>query len=114
MYPALNRLRKSREIEQIFKRGRTFSTPAFVFRFLPNRQGPTRLAVVVGTKVHKRAVKRNLIKRRIREALKTELPNLKSGFDIIVAARPAALGQDLSEIKSAIKSALQRMGLLKG
>ncbi|MBI2099575.1 ribonuclease P protein component [Candidatus Uhrbacteria bacterium] len=112
MYPTANRLRKSREIEEVFKRGRYLATPIAIFRFRPNKLPLTRLAIICGTKVHKRATKRNLIKRRLREALRAELPGIKRGFDIVVSARSAALLADFPEIKAEVRTALKRMNLL--
>lgn len=113
MYPASNRLRKSKEITKLFTRGKSFSTPIAIFRYSPNKLNVTRLAVVVGTKVHKRAAARNLIKRRVREVLRTKLPEMKKGFDIAVVARPAAFGRTFDDIQSTVSWALQKINMLK-
>ena len=47
---------------------------------LPNK--PTRVAVVVGKKVHKSAVKRNRIRRRVYEAIRLS-NNMPESYDLI-------------------------------
>ncbi len=113
MYPADYRLRKSKDIEKLFKYGKSFLAPLILLRFAKNNLKQTRLAVIVGTKVHKRAVKRNLIKRRLREAVKAEIPRLKSSYDIAIMARPAILNKDSEEIVAALAWSLGKAGVLE-
>lgn len=112
MYPALNRLRKTSDIEKLFKNGKSFLTALFSLKLAKNNFKETRFAVVVGTKVHKRAVRRNLIKRRIRAALIELIPGIKSGFDVVISARTASLDKTAAQIKQELVSAFQRTGLL--
>lgn len=52
---------------------------------VPNhKRSHTRIAVVVSRKVHKRAVVRNRIRRRIYEILREELPRIATVHDIVV------------------------------
>lgn len=113
MYPTANHLRKSGEIEKLFKRGKSFLTQSIAIRFAPNKLPLTRFAVIVGTKVHKKAVKRNLIKRRIRETLRELLPQTKKGFDIAVIARGASLGKNLNQVKEEIAWIFKKNNLLE-
>lgn len=63
--------------------------------------------VVVSKKVHKSAVKRNRIRRRIYEAIRIleQEGIVPSGpaSDIVLLARPPLLEKDFAEIKSAIQ-----------
>lgn len=60
--------------------------------FLPARR-PTatpRCAIVVAKQVSPKAVERNLVKRRVSEALKQLWPQLRSGYDLVISLSPAA------------------------
>ncbi|MDZ4230623.1 MAG: ribonuclease P protein component, partial [Dehalococcoidales bacterium] len=57
-----------------------------------------------------KAVVRNRVKRLLREILRT-MP-LKSGWDIVFIARPAASGSDYLSLKDTVGSLLSRAGIL--
>lgn len=113
MYRSEHRLRKSADIDKLFKNGKSFLTPVFSLKIAKNSLNTTRIAVIVGTKVHKRAVRRNLIKRRIRSAMAALLPALKPGFDIAISARSKALGLEFLNIGEELSLSLKKAGLLQ-
>jgi ribonuclease P protein component len=86
MLKRANRLAKSKDIASAFARGRTFFNPFFAIRFLP-KPAEKRFTVVVSTKVYKRAVDRNRLKRLVREYLRKNLPSFKNG-SYVIAAKP--------------------------
>jgi ribonuclease P protein component len=105
------RLRKSSEIQKTFARGRNFFNPFFNLKFVGTKTVP-RLTVVVSTKVAKRAVVRNKIKRVVRENIRLNLSKLQSG-DYAIVARPAAAKITKAEIKVNIIKLLTLARLLK-
>lgn len=86
MLANINRLRKEREIQKVFKVGKSIKSANFSIRYVPSRQSSNRFAVVVGTKVDKRATRRNALKRRMREAVRVSIETLPAGFDIVLSA----------------------------
>ncbi len=85
-----NRLAKDLDIKKVFARGRSFLNSGISLRFLPKAgEGEARFAVVVSTKVSKKATKRNRLKRLIREELKSRLRTFPCG-DYIISVRPTA------------------------
>ena len=72
-----------------------------------------RVMVSVPKKHFKRAVKRNLLKRRIREAYRLNKENIRKDKDIIIVARKSAKGQGFTEISSSLMKLLKRCGLLE-
>jgi ribonuclease P protein component len=86
------RLRKE-EVNMVFKTGKSFSSPEMVFRFLPNKFSHSRIAILVGVKLSKKAVVRNRIKRRLRELTRLHFKKFPSGWDILVIARDLRLGE---------------------
>ena len=74
-----------------------------------------KIGFIVGKKVHKGAVKRNRLKRQMREVVRLLLKGgrLKSGYMIAIMAKGNALGKDYKEIEASVKSLLGKARVLK-
>ncbi len=88
MLKKVNRLAKAKDIQKAFARGRTFFGPFFNIKYAFASPAP-RFTVVVSTKVFKKAVSRNRLKRIVREYIRRNLPKFKSG-DYVIAFKPKA------------------------
>ncbi|TAK05181.1 ribonuclease P protein component [Patescibacteria group bacterium] len=107
------RLRKKTDIDRVWKKGRSFATPLFSLKIAKNDLPVSRFAVVIGTKVNKRAVVRNLAKRRLREAIRLLGPRIVAGQDVIVMGRGKIADTTYDEISRTIRFAFEKSGLLK-
>jgi ribonuclease P protein component len=105
------RLRKGSEFDTVYQKGTVVSGPLLVVRHLPNADGPTRWGFAVGKRISKKAVERNLVRRRLREGARV-LP-VTPGRDIVVTARAKALEASFSELQAALAAVLERAGLLE-
>ena len=84
--------------------------------YFPKKEDPDsfkkqlKLAIAAGLKVHKSAVKRNRVRRQIREALRLLLKDgkIKNGYYILVVAKKDTLDKDYAEISDEIKVLLSR------
>lgn len=74
-----------------------------------NELGHRRLGVTVSRRVSRRAVDRNRIKRRLREIFRRERGVLPDGVDVVVVARPAALGASYETLRAAFLEAARRL-----
>ena len=107
MLKRANRLAKSKDIQTAFARGRTFFNPFFGIRFLP-KAGEKQFTVVVSTKVYKRAVARNRLKRLVREYIRKNLNQFRSG-SYVISARPKITQLPETEIVPAFLGACRRI-----
>ncbi len=70
-------------VKYVYKHGKTVRRPSMSLVFCENNRGFTRVAVVVSKKVDKRAVGRNLIRRRAYEAIRRNFDLIPKGRDYI-------------------------------
>lgn len=93
MLPKENRL-PGHAFALVKKEGSTLRSKNLTLKVLGERgEGPSRIGIIVSTKVSKKAVVRNKIKRRIRESVLKMLPKIKNGFDIVLIVRPIAVNE---------------------
>jgi ribonuclease P protein component len=83
------RLRRRREFVNLFKSGKRAGDGRLDIWALPNDLGYSRLGLIVGRR-HGNAVRRNRIKRIIREAFRQARPQLPRGLDIACSPRVGA------------------------
>lgn len=80
-----NRFHGYNSLRYVYQHGKTVRGPLCAMKFTPNdRRKDYRLAVVVSKKVHKSAVVRNRIRRRLYEAFRLESPAITGPYDIVV------------------------------
>ncbi len=85
MIASSHRFHGRASLKPVYERGRTVRSSALALRYAANtRRGKYRAAVVVSKKVHKSAVARNRIRRRIYEIIRTELSADTPAYDLIV------------------------------
>ncbi len=71
--------------------------------------------LLIGFSVSKKiggSVTRNLVKRRMREAVRSCIDDIKSGYHLVFVAREGILDADFEKLKSAVRLQLKRAGLL--
>ncbi|MDD3419938.1 MAG: ribonuclease P protein component [Candidatus Gastranaerophilales bacterium] len=75
-------------------------------------QAPTKVGFVVSKKIHKRAVKRNRIKRLTREAYRLAIKNgdiNPKWMSLIFTAREASLNADFKQVYNSVIKLIQKM-----
>lgn len=106
------RLNKSKDIERAAKRGRAVFSKNLGIKYISNSLPNSRFAVVVSIKVHKKATKRNRIKRQTREIIHLNLSRIKTGFDILIITKPSVIGKTYKEIQEEILAVFEKADLL--
>jgi len=112
MLNAINRLTKKRDIQAVFKKGRWQDAPFLTIKFLLSQGHASRFCFSSSNKVSKLAIKRNLIKRRLRHAIRELLPQIKIGYDVVAIVKPEIIKASYQEIEQALEQALRQAGLL--
>lgn len=108
MLQADHRLRKDLDIKKVVSKGRYSYSAELTLKYLPNNTNVSRFAIVVSTKVDKRAVQRNRLKRRLREILRLNLQQIKPGWDILVITKQKALSLDYGQLQEALLSLIKK------
>ena len=101
MFPQALRLRTNKEILSTYRKGERIRRGNITLFFLPSPD--TKVTVIVDTKLSKRAVVRNLLKRQIRAVL--EVTDLPQGH-LVVRAYPGLEKILFPELKATILQCL--------
>lgn len=84
MLSKLHRFHGSVSLRYVFKRGDVVRQPDIALKYtVNNRSKQYRVAVIVSKKVHKSAVKRNLIRRRIYSVVSEYQTYLNQPYDLV-------------------------------
>ena len=113
MLPAIHRLKAEKDFSQLARSRKIAFSKALGMKMRENGLPHSRFGVVVGLKVHKKAVKRNLIKRRIREIVRKHLPELLQGRDVMIMVSKKALDADYADLEAQVLSCFTKLRLLK-
>lgn len=84
MLPKINRLTKKRDIDEVFKKGKSLKHNFLILKTLPNGLQETRFCFIVSNKVSKKAVVRNKIRRLLSGNI--DIKNIRKGMDCVVLA----------------------------
>lgn len=74
------------QFRKLYQKGTSHVCPSVVMYVKRNGTSGNRLGITVSKKIGK-AVIRNRAKRRLREVFRTNLPNMKTGYDFVLVAR---------------------------
>lgn len=106
------RLSRSEDFKRVRRTGKSYAHPLVV---LVAQASETKEHLKVGITAGKTtgtAVHRNRAKRLLREAMRTLLPSIASGWDLILIARPALVTATLTDTRSALTNLLRRANLI--
>ena len=106
-------LNKDKDFAQVFKAGRSSYSRLLGVKTLPNGLVISRFGIIVSAKISKKAVVRNKIKRQIREIIRLDLENIKSGQDVAIVVLSPIIEEKYQEIKKELSQNFKRLRLYK-
>jgi ribonuclease P protein component len=111
MLKKINRLQKNKDFRRIYQRGKSRAFTGFIlyYRKSGNKEN-LHIGFCVSKKIGK-AVQRNLIKRRFREACHHLLDSFTSGYDYVFIVRKSALEMPFNQLQADIDQALNSLAL---
>jgi len=120
--PKVNRLKNRHEFQTLFREGNRLKSSHLTLRALrlqtPSGMitGATRIGISISTKVSKRAVIRNRIKRQIRAAFRSLLPQIAPGWSLVVVVQPQAVLSkcDYQQFLQELKQLLAKAEVMNG
>jgi ribonuclease P protein component len=101
------RLTRSEDFKRVRRSGKSYAHPLVVLIVQKSDQPRVRVGVAAGRTVGT-AVIRNRTKRLLREAMRILIPNIASGLDLILIARPGLISASLEDTRQALLNLLKR------
>ena len=105
-----DRLRKRLDFKRTYQRGKTTKNKFFILYYAPNHSGTRQIGFSVSKKIGK-AVVRNRVKRKLREACRHNLELFPLGYNYIFIARYPLQYAGCDEIEKLIKERLFELRL---
>jgi len=105
------RLTRSEDFKRVRRSGKSYAHPLVVLIVQAHDQPRVKVGVAAGRTVGT-AVYRNRAKRLLREVMRTLIPNIHPGLDLILIARPGLVSATLEETRHALLNLLQRAQIL--
>lgn len=106
--PRVLRLRRSADYRFVQGRGRRVRLAHVLVLYTPGRAPQSRFGLVVSRKVGN-AVRRNRVKRWLREAIRRNRSALAGRWDLAIVAHPTAVHAGLVALESELREAFYRM-----
>lgn len=104
-------LKKNHEFRRLYQKGKSVVSPYFAIYCRPNRRAVSRIGITTGVKLGN-AVKRNRVRRRIREMYRTNELRFRAGYDIVVVARTRAVFARYAPMEKSFLQLMEKLSLL--
>ena len=109
----INTLKKNYEFKNVLNKGKFYKGKYVIIYIKNNKNNENRIGIAISKKIGK-AVKRNRLKRLIRESYRMQKDILKKGYDIVFIwnKQNDNLKVKFNEINNDIKKLFNKAGLL--
>ncbi|NLM06049.1 MAG: ribonuclease P protein component [Tissierellia bacterium] len=110
MNPGYKSIKKNEDYRAVYKSGIIKNSPYFTLTYLDNNKDETRIGIAVSKKTGN-SVKRNRIKRRMREIIRKNYSKIKKGFDLVIVMRDKSESLSFSELEGIFIDIIKDIGL---
>jgi len=104
-----NRIRLDKEFDRVFKAGQSFYGKEIGLKIAKNDLALSRFGILINTKVSKKAVVRNKIKRQIRAIIEANLESIAGGYDLVIIVFPQILDKNFVEIEKILLNGFRKL-----
>ncbi len=112
MLPKPNRLTKKKDFDAVFGAGKSAKATFLIGKVLANNLKESRFGFVVSKKISLKATVRNKIRRRLREAIALQLPEITTPVDMVLITLPLVAKKGFDEISQEVRLVSKKLGLL--
>jgi ribonuclease P protein component len=96
----------------VYRVGKSEGSRLMVLIYTKNDRQKLHVGFTVSKKIGNSVV-RNRVKRRLRESFRPMIPDVKSGYNIILIAREPVVHEEFENIKKTMRYLLRKADLLK-
>ena len=107
MLPRKYRLVETKSFERAKKKGSVFQSKSFGMSVFKRNNAASQFGFIVSTKISKKAVERNRVKRLLRQPLLELLSQIRSGFDVVFLAKKEILKTNREALSKEVKGVLK-------
>lgn len=112
MLPKLNRLKKKKDFEAVFKQGKGFKEDFLYLKIKKNNLKTKRFGLVVGKNFSKKAVLRNKIKRKLSEIIRLKMDKIQKGIDGVIVVYPGLEKRSFQELEEKINKLFKKASII--
>lgn len=120
MLPKKNRLQKKKDFEKVFANGKGFRQDLLFLKAAKSGLETFRFGIIVSKKISKSAVKRNRVKRQLREIIRRQLQNCllfeneqgNRGMDVVLISLPGIEARTYQETEAMAIKLFEKAGII--
>ena len=114
MISRLNRFHGHGSLRYVYQHGQVVRGPLCSLKYVLNEKRKNyRLAVVVSKKVHKSAVRRNRIRRRLYESFRVQVANIPPYDMVLTVFHEQIADMPSDELTAMVRAQLKQAGIVK-
>ena len=104
-------LKQNHEFRRLYNKGKSAVSPYFAVYCRKTGRDHSRLGITTGVKLGN-AVKRNFVRRRIRELYRTNEGKFLPGYDIVVVARTRAIFGKYADLERSFLRQMKQLHMI--
>ncbi len=112
MLSRINRLKKRKEFNYVYKKGEVIYAPSFIMHYVKTYRNYAQIGISVSKQVGNSVV-RSRAKRIVSEAVRAILPRM-AVKNYVITPRPNIVDKKSTDIENELLFVLKKNGLLKG
>jgi ribonuclease P protein component len=105
------RLRQADDFQRVRQRGKAIHHAWLIVSFVPNATSHNRYGFITAKRVGS-AVKRNRVRRQLRAIVRGLHLRLRQGYDVVLIAKAAIVGQPFAVLQPTVQQLLEQAGLV--